>query len=142
MLFIAILIFAFLSSVFTQSATIVSEKANLRGTPTEQGKVVDTISRNAPVEIINQRGVWFLVQTIDYVGWIHGNTIKLNGSSGIETVDDAPLPSVTRTTRRRQATPTAPQGTQSRGYIRGPRGGCYYINSRGNKTYVDRGLCS
>lgn len=29
----------------------------------------------------------------------------------------------------------------SNGYIRGPRGGCYYINSRGNKTYVDRSLC-
>lgn len=27
------------------------------------------------------------------------------------------------------------------GYITGPRGGCYYINSNGNKTYVDRSLC-
>jgi len=26
-------------------------------------------------------------------------------------------------------------------YITGPRGGCYYINSNGNKTYVDRVLC-
>ena len=25
---------------------------------------------------------------------------------------------------------------------RGPRGGCYYINSNGNKTYVDRSLCN
>ena len=24
----------------------------------------------------------------------------------------------------------------------GPKGGCYYINSSGNKTYVDRGYCS
>ncbi len=31
----------------------------------------------------------------------------------------------------------------SRGYIyiTGPRGGCYYINRNGNKTYVDRSLC-
>ncbi|SEI38141.1 hypothetical protein SAMN05216327_10171 [Dyadobacter sp. SG02] len=28
-----------------------------------------------------------------------------------------------------------------RQYIRGPRGGCYYINSNGNKTYVDRSMC-
>jgi hypothetical protein len=28
-----------------------------------------------------------------------------------------------------------------RTYILGPRGGCYYINSNGNKTYVDRSLC-
>lgn len=29
-----------------------------------------------------------------------------------------------------------------RTYIRGARGGCYYINSNGNKTYVDRSLCN
>lgn len=29
----------------------------------------------------------------------------------------------------------------ARKYIRGPRGGCYYINRNGNKTYVDRSLC-
>ncbi len=27
-------------------------------------------------------------------------------------------------------------------YIRGSRGGCYYINGNGNKTYVDRSLCN
>lgn len=26
-------------------------------------------------------------------------------------------------------------------YIRGPRGGCYYITGSGNKQYVDRSLC-
>jgi hypothetical protein len=30
---------------------------------------------------------------------------------------------------------------RSRVYYTGPRGGCYYINSNGNKTYVDRSLC-
>lgn len=24
---------------------------------------------------------------------------------------------------------------------RGPKGGCYYVNKNGNKTYVDRSLC-
>jgi endonuclease YncB( thermonuclease family) len=27
-------------------------------------------------------------------------------------------------------------------YIRGSRGGCYYINGSGNKTYVDKSLCN
>lgn len=31
--------------------------------------------------------------------------------------------------------------TKSRSYIRRPRGGCYYINKNGNKTYVDRSKC-
>ena len=30
----------------------------------------------------------------------------------------------------------------TRHYITGPRGGCYYINGNGNKTYVDRSLCN
>ncbi|MFJ1291201.1 hypothetical protein ACEPPZ_03785 [Paracoccus yeei] len=35
----------------------------------------------------------------------------------------------------------APPGAVAREFIRGPRGGCYYINGNGNKTYVDRGKC-
>lgn len=27
-------------------------------------------------------------------------------------------------------------------YTRGPRGGCFYINSKGNKVYVDRSICN
>lgn len=35
----------------------------------------------------------------------------------------------------------APPGAVAREFIRSPRGGCYYINGNGNKTYVDRGKC-
>lgn len=31
--------------------------------------------------------------------------------------------------------------SSSRTYHLGPRGGCYYLNSSGNKVYVDRSLC-
>ncbi|MBN8825488.1 MULTISPECIES: hypothetical protein [unclassified Spirosoma] len=30
---------------------------------------------------------------------------------------------------------------KNRKLYKGPQGGCYYINSNGNKTYVDRSLC-
>jgi hypothetical protein len=30
----------------------------------------------------------------------------------------------------------------TRQYIRGPRGGCYYINENGNKVYVARSICN
>ena len=36
---------------------------------------------------------------------------------------------------------SVPVPVQGRKLIRGPRGGCYYINRNGNKTYVDRSLC-
>jgi len=36
---------------------------------------------------------------------------------------------------------STPSRATSRRYITGPRGGCYYINSNGNKTYVDHSYC-
>lgn len=33
-------------------------------------------------------------------------------------------------------------GQGSRTYYTGPRGGCYYINKNGNKTYVDHSFCN
>lgn len=43
----------------------------------------------------------------------------------------------------RAAYPGLPAGQDvvARDLIRGPRGGCYYINGNGNKTYVDRSRC-
>lgn len=37
---------------------------------------------------------------------------------------------------------TSGNTSTGRKYIRGPRGGCYYINRNGNKTYVDRSFCN
>jgi len=36
---------------------------------------------------------------------------------------------------------SAPKSGSGRKYILGPRGGCYFINSHGNKEYVDRSYC-
>lgn len=41
-----------------------------------------------------------------------------------------------------RSTPSPRKVSAARTYIRGPRGGCYYINSNGNKTYVDRSFCN
>lgn len=46
------------------------------------------------------------------------------------------------TTTTQKARTTSARKPTSRRYIRGPRGGCYYINSNGNKTYVDRSFCN
>jgi hypothetical protein len=50
-----------------------------------------------------------------------------------------PAPPITGT----QADVAPPRVSSPRnGLIRGPRGGCYYINSNSRKTYVDRSLCN
>lgn len=73
--------FSALGQTAGQTAVVISPNANLRGTPTERGKVVDTLSEQTSLEVIKRKGAWFLVQSEDYVGWIHGNTIRLDDDS-------------------------------------------------------------
>lgn len=51
-------------------------------------------------------------------------------------------PAVMRQDTVFSASPQAVAAPLARNYIRGPRGGCYYINENGNKVYVDRSLCN
>ena len=75
-------------------------------------------------------------------GWIEGYKKAFDSSvarnvSERRTVVDQATP--------RQSPPTTFQSlprSQSNGYIRGPRGGCYYLSASGRKVYVDRGLCN
>ena len=135
---ISFLILALSLSVAAQSATVIAEKASLRGTPSDNGKVIDKVTQNLTVEVLLQQKSWFLVQTKEYVGWLHGNTLKLAATapSTLFMSPETPPTSVIYNTA-----PTTPSSSSSRTYFRGSRGGCYYINSKGNKTYVDHSLC-
>jgi hypothetical protein len=150
-----LLIMLFALTAHAQTATVISENVDLRGTPTLKGKVIETVSKDTSLEIIKQRGVWFLVQSPEFVGWVYRESIKLNSPLTVETVDDRfglPEPQDTRPvyTQPKNVPTTVPESTpavsapskRSSSYIRGPRGGCYYINSSGKKTYVDRSLCN
>ncbi|MFM9904491.1 MAG: nuclear transport factor 2 family protein [Pyrinomonadaceae bacterium] len=39
------------------------------------------------------------------------------------------------------ATPSTSSAAETRVYLKGSRGGCYYLNASGNKTYVSHDLC-
>jgi len=62
--------------------------------------------------------------------------------------EDVPVENSAKTSRRKtgstKSTPepkTTRTESAARRYIRGPKGGCYYINGAGNKVYVSRSLC-
>ncbi len=129
----------FTHSVYSQSATVIVENANLRGTPNQAGRVVTTLSSNSIVEIIKQNGAWFLVQSPEYAGWLHGNTIRLDSATAS---DDYETEQAFPTPKRKTKVYSAPKASSSETYLTGPRGGCYYINRNGNKTYVSRSLCN
>lgn len=122
-------------------ANIISEKVELRGTPSGE-HVVTQLSKGTLVEIYRETALpketWLLVQAPDDVGWLPADTIEVakifsTGDAGEKMPEPrVPFPTVLKVT-----VPTKP----TREYIRGTRGGCYYLNSSGKKTYVDRALC-
>lgn len=134
LLFLTFSLLLLVSLTKAQTATVISENANLRGTPNQSGKVVSTLSIGSTVEVIKQNGSWFLVQSDEYAGWMHGNTIRYQ--MAVVPNDYYPAPA------KIKSTPSTKRSSESRYYIRGPRGGCYYINGNGNKTYVNRSLCN
>jgi hypothetical protein len=82
-LFSALLLLSVVATAQTRTVTVISEKANLRGTPSVNGEVVQEVSRDEVFELVTSKGPWFLVQTPRFVGWVHGNTIKLTPASPI-----------------------------------------------------------
>ncbi len=91
-------LFLILICIYTassQTAAVISGNANLRGTPRQSGRVVTLLPNGTEVEILRQQDAWFLVQSPDFVGWIHGNTIQITErvqSPVIEKNYSAPAP--------------------------------------------------
>jgi uncharacterized protein DUF4236 len=76
------------------------------------------------------------------LGWIEGYQ-KAFETSAMRSVNDN-RSIVNKPTPSQRASSTLPsiRSPASNGYIRGPRGGCYYLSASGRKVYVDRGLCN
>jgi hypothetical protein len=131
-------------------ARVISGTANLRDTPSIPSGSEQQIDEGTIVKVLDEKLLWYVVRAGNRVGWMHGNTIEF-----IDTEVSVPA------TQRRQAvtpdytpsTPSVPRRESSTeepahvngasgGYIRGPRGGCYYISGSGRKIYVDRSMCN
>lgn len=60
-----------------KAALVIAENAELRKSPSQNGEVIDSLSEDASIEVIKQKGAWFLVRTESgQEGWMHGNTIR------------------------------------------------------------------
>jgi len=60
-----------------KTAFVISENANLRQSANQTSDVIEVVPTDSSVEVIKQRGVWFLVKTETAQGWMHGNTLRL-----------------------------------------------------------------
>jgi hypothetical protein len=60
------------------SATVISENANLRKSPSVTAEIITMVPQGSSVKIIRQRGPWFEVSFGNTKGWLHGNTIAFD----------------------------------------------------------------
>lgn len=133
-----------------RTATVITERANLRESPSQEGVVKQEIAIGSPIKVLDQKGAWYVVRIGDLVGWLHGNTFRFGSyTSGTpnpawDNTSSSPRTITPPTTRSESVSSGTPSSRSSYGrtYIRGPRGGCYYYSSSGRKVYVDRSLCN
>jgi hypothetical protein len=149
LLILASLAFSGLAIAQGRSASVISLSANLRETPSQSGAVKQEVPVGSEIKVLDSKGAWYVVRIADAVGWMHGNTFRFASDSTVEekpVVDRATTYPANTTTSRparvRSESPASTTPSSSRGYIRGPRGGCYYLSGSGRKVYVDRSLCN
>lgn len=105
----------------------------LRAEPSTGSRIILTVPVGSAVKSMKTEGLWHHVSYGNYIGWIRGDYLATRRPAQQRTAPPTAVPLVS-------APPRARSSTSGR-YIRGLRGGCYYINSSGNKTYVDRSRC-
>jgi len=107
----------------------LSSQAQIQYATTEKGRKV----------ILRNNGTWEYVADSSEVNNVYyANRIKSVPSNSYS----ANTKSTRTTAAGKRPTASAAKTSTRRSYIRGPRGGCYYINRNGGKTYVDRSLCN
>ena len=114
--------------------------APLRREPNVISKLISELPANTELIIEGSEGIYYRVNTIYGKGFISRNVVKTAPSGNNSTANT--LINTNKTTTKSSSTYTPRKSySSSRTYYTGPRGGCYYINSNGNKSYVDRNKC-
>jgi hypothetical protein len=62
-------------NVYRLTATVKSQRANLRGTASATGKVVLEVVQGQVFDVLLKQGEWYLVQTPMFVGWLHQSVV-------------------------------------------------------------------
>jgi Bacterial SH3 domain len=123
----------------TRTARVIAENANLRETPSTTGLAEGEVPEGMVVKILDEKLPWYVVRVGDRVGWMHGATLFFMDNA---TTTSEREPIRVTTPAETYSVPQSTRSAADRSYIRGPRGGCYYISGSGRKVYVDRSMCN
>jgi uncharacterized protein YraI len=134
-----------------------SETLKLRAGASERARVLATVAAGAAVDVRDCEragGEWCLVVFNAQRGFVEARLLDAQTSGGLPPLSTNALvaPQGDASQRSSSSQPhasassgkrasTAPRSSAARGYMRGPRGGCYTYSASGRKRYVDRSLC-
>jgi hypothetical protein len=96
-------------------------------------KVLD-LRKGESINVIAKQNDFFEIKYKDKIVFVHERDIK-------PIATQHPIwKALTESSTTNLVTPNA-KSTERR-YLRGSRGGCYYVNSEGKKIYVDHSFCN
>ncbi|MEC7263449.1 MAG: hypothetical protein VXW38_06885 [Bacteroidota bacterium] len=121
--------------------------AVLRIGPRALSEIIVELPVNTKIYLISKEEAYLKVNSEYGEGYVFQYYTNYSKSKAVQ---NSISPSTSSLTKEKSSNPASSYKSStrtksystSRRYIRGPRGGCYYINSNGNKTYVDRSLCN
>lgn len=135
--------------------TIVRKGTKLKKEASLLSDIITTFNEDKKVIILDYKDEYFQVCQDNLCGYIHELWITQNDLiSELKKVKETENKNIGKTNNNlyshKTLSNTKSNNNQfkgksqqnSRTYYSGPRGGCYYINSNGNKTYVSRSLCN
>ena len=135
------------------------DSINVRSKPNTQSPIIGQIHRLSSVKAydVDNKPDWSEIEFDDYTGYVLGKYLandweELNPDSDDSTkllsgyynfvANETVVAQVKRANAAKEARSLgAGSSTPGRKYHVGPKGGCYFINSHGNKEYVDRSYC-
>jgi hypothetical protein len=150
---------AFFTRLKSDYAWISGDSLNVRTKPDAKSPSIGKILRLSYIrayEVDNQTD-WAEINFGEHSGYVlrehvaadweelapsHEDSAKLeNGQHYYFTPTAAYTAQLKRAAAEEERAMRAANAAPARKYYRGPRGGCYYINAKGNKQYVDHSYC-
>ncbi|AOW17186.1 hypothetical protein LPB03_06785 [Polaribacter vadi] len=126
--------------------TLLKRNCSFYETPNENSKIIEFPKKKTNIYLIEYYayGTYFKAIYNNKIGYIKEKDIRQ-----IKNVRELKLAKKSDNTysnsllsKESTKKTNEKKRTYSRSYYRGSRGGCYYINSNGNKSYVSRSLCN
>ncbi len=147
----------FLDKIKDSSLTAIARKgAKLKNKPSIYAEIISTLKEDQEIIILEYNESYFAVCQGSLCGymneiWIINNISTTEYIKSIQTEKKfstnfistpSSFSSSAKSTNSNSSSYKPTRNRSYRTYYSGSRGGCYYINSSGNKSYVSRSLCN